>query len=68
MYLEHSPSRIVEILLGSDQPITALSLSDMQRGIEEPDVLRKPVQSATESTGYRHAVAPAKRPKVARTA
>lgn len=68
VYLEHSPSRIVEILLSSDQPITALSLSDMQRGIEEPDVLRKPVQSATESTGYRHAVAPAKRPKVARTA
>lgn len=67
-YLEHSPSSIVQILLESEKPFTALNLSELQRGIEEPEFLRKPVQSATESTGYRQSVASAKRPRVAKSA
>lgn len=67
-YLEHSPTSIVQIVLESDQPVTALNLSELQRGIEEPELPRKPVQSATESTGYRQSVASAKRPRVAKSA
>ncbi len=68
VYLEHNPRSVVKIVLDSDLPVTALNLSALQRGIEEPEVLRKPVQSATESTGYRQAVASARRPKIAKSA
>lgn len=68
VYLEHSPASVVKIVLESDLPVTALNLSAFQRGIEEPDLRRKPVQSATESTGYRHSVATAKRSKMAKSA
>ena len=34
VHLEHSPLCIVEILLGSDQPMIALSISELNRGIE----------------------------------
>lgn len=68
VFLEHNPRSIVQIVLDSDLPVTALNLSALQRGIEEPDVLRKPVQSATESTGYRNATASAKRSKLAKSA
>ena len=51
VHLEHSPLCIVEILLGSDQPMIALSISELNRGIEVATAPRKPVQSATERTG-----------------
>lgn len=59
VHLHSSPGRIMEVLRDSERPITAVCITEMCRNLAIPDVAKKPVGTASTSTGRQRPEQPA---------